>query len=78
MRTLNISQSLLMQALEAELKRQSVGVANINVLMLQGVVKTGEAFEIESLQIQYEPKATVNTYASNPKMRLASVDGVAL
>lgn len=73
-RTLKISQTLLMQALEAELKRQSVGVANINVTMLQGVITTGEKFEIDSLEIQFEPKATVR-FAANPKVRLAAVDG---
>ena len=73
-RTLKISQTLLMQALEAELKRQSVGVANINVTMLQGVISTGEKFEIDSLEIHFEPKVATR-YAANPKMRLVSVDG---
>jgi hypothetical protein len=82
-----ISASVLERALAKHIAKASYGISTMNIAKIRGVTKTGESFEIESLEIEAYPKGSARSTdmsgASAPrqhagKLRLAAVDGVAL
>lgn len=82
MPSISISKDLLVKAIAAEVKRQSFGNANMDITHIEGVIDSGEAFEIVGIRVQTEaPKVRDFVQRSEPagrgKIRLAAVNGVA-
>lgn len=85
MPTISISRDMLIKAVAAEVKRQSFGVASLEVTNIEGVIESGESFEIVGIRVQAEkPKPTAAEIlqrtppAGQGKIRLAAIDGEAL
>ena len=80
MQGFKISKERLIALLEGEIRRQSGGSAPITITKLDGVIKTGEHFEIEAVSLSAAPVTPRDFVAkSEPagrgKIKLAAVDG---
>lgn len=90
MQAFKISNGMLRRAVQQVLKEESAGMLDLEIVGLSGVVVTGEAFEIDSLEVMLMPKVrTKSTSAADKsgrytpptgrgKIRLAAVDGEVL
>ena len=80
MKTIKVSREMLLRSLAQHIAEQSAGMADIEVIELHGVIKSGEAFEIESLEVAISPKPKKQAFvptakAGVGKIRLAAIDG---
>lgn len=77
---IKISKERLIALLEGEIRRQSGGSAPITITKLDGVIKTGEHFEIEAISLSAQALkvadfTTKTAPAGRGKIKLAAVDG---